>query len=832
MKTKFFVVFCLFFFCRSFAIPNTEVPNPYVTFFENAYIQFPTVPRGVLEAVAFTSTHFNHLTHTADEAGSCIGMPKAYGVMGLILDGKQYFNNNLEKISILSGYSVQQILDDPEINILAYAKAYANLDNEFKKNKKNARLINRMASVLISMSELPTESQTQKFAMNTQLYGVFIFMNNTNYQTLYNFPNPNLNLEIFFGDNYKILSANAITISSNEIKDKNGNEFRIGNNNPDVQSPDYPPALWDAAPSCNHSNGRTTSISAVTIHDVEGSYAGCISWFNNCAAGVSAHYVIRSSDGQITQMVYEVDKAWHVGTENPYTIGIEHEGYSSQTGWYTIAMYTASAALCVDIVGSGYGINPKRVAWWPWANTTNYNVSSIPGSCAKIKGHQHYPNQSHTDPGPNWDWNYYYKLINPNPTVINYTTSSGTIYDSGGASGNYLNDERSVWTIAPSAATSVTLTFNSFNVENTWDYLYIYNGSSVNSPLIGYYTGTNSPGTIISTGGSLTLEFRSDCATTAVGWNATWTSNATSNIPANLSVTSLNCPNIGAILNWTNAGPSWRIDVSTSPNFATYFTKNIPNLSSVACPGGFCDFPSCTSFLKFQPNTTYYWRIFDGSTQTLGPSFTTPNCQYSDFNCSGTFDDTGGPTNPYSGNENYTYMIGPTNALTVTISFTSFNLETNFDSLFIYDGASAASPLIGSYTGTNSPGIITSTDTAITLRFISDPFVNNSGFTSTWNCTQLSTGVLEQTNSFALNVFPNPFSDNLQVNYTITEKTEVSLTLVDVLGREILLLVEKNQLAGQHQLELDVSKLQLSKGLYFLRLSANEKRAIVKIIRE
>ena len=155
MKTKFFVVFCLFFFCRSFAIPNTEVPNPYVTFFENAYIQFPTVPRGVLEAVAFTSTHFNHLTHTADEAGSCIGMPKAYGVMGLILDGKQYFNNNLEKISILSGYSVQQILDDPEINILAYAKAYANLDNEFKKNKKNARLINRMASVLISMSEYP-----------------------------------------------------------------------------------------------------------------------------------------------------------------------------------------------------------------------------------------------------------------------------------------------------------------------------------------------------------------------------------------------------------------------------------------------------------------------------------------------------------------------------------------------------------------------------------------------------------------------------------------------------------------------------------------------------
>ena len=48
-------------------------------------------------------------------------------------------------------------------------------------------------------------------------------------------------------------------------------------------------------------------------------------------------------DGQVTQMVCESDKAWHVGTENPYTIGLEHEGKADYEGWYTEAMYQASS---------------------------------------------------------------------------------------------------------------------------------------------------------------------------------------------------------------------------------------------------------------------------------------------------------------------------------------------------------------------------------------------------------------------------------------------------------------------------------------------------------
>jgi hypothetical protein len=833
MKIKLLFLFSLLFSFSAFSRTDEVVANPYQSYFNEAYQLYPDIPRGALEAIAFNNTHFNHITHVAGEEGSCIGLPAAYGVMGLILDGKNYFNNNLELVSRLSGFSVDDIIADPEKNILAYAKAYQTLSNRFNHvDPVSENDLNRIAAILIMLGELPNETPGQQYAMNTQLYGIFSFMNDPVNQTLYNFPNPDFDLEKYFGDNYRILSSSSVTISGTEIKDQNGNNFRIGSNDPQAQSADYGPAIWNPAASCNHSTGRTMAVSAITIHDIEGSYAGAISWFQNCNASVSAHYVVRSSDGQITQMVYEADKAWHVGSENPYTIGIEHEGYASQTGWYTNAMYNATANLCIDICNSGYGIDPNRVAWWPWAHTTNYSQSSIPGSCAKIKGHQHFPNQTHTDPGPNWDWNYFYMLINSPPAATTYTTATGTIYDSGGASGNYTDDERSVWTISPAAATSVTLTFNSFAVENTWDYLYIYDGNSVNAPLIGYYTGANSPGTIVSSGGSLTLEFRSDCATTGAGWNANYTSNSNVIVPANLSVASLACPNIGVVLNWTNTGAGWFIDVSTDPTFTTFYNKDVSNLTSVACPGGFCEYPSCASYLKFQPNTTYYWRIWDGSSETYGSSFTTPNCQYSDFNCTGTFEDTGGPTSAYSGNENYIFSIMPTGASTVTVNFSSFDLEANFDSLFVYDGPDVNAPLLGAYTGTNSPGTITSSDSTITFRFVSDPFVNNAGFSATWNCTQLTTGIAGNENAFSMNAYPNPFSNAIHVSYSLQEKSNVKISLVDVLGREIVLGDEREEIAGKHEVEFDLSGKELAKGIYFLEVNVDGEKMVVKIVRE
>jgi hypothetical protein len=159
---------------------------------------------------------------------------------------------------------------------------------------------------------------------------------------------------------------------------------------PRVKSDDYPPAIWNPASSANYATGRTSAITHVVVHVTQGSYAGSISWFQNPDAQVSAHYVVRSSDGEVTQTVRDGDTAWHARSGNPYSIGIEHEGYVDDASWFTDAMYRSSAALT------------KHLA----------NAHGIPKDRAHIVGHHEVPGNDHTDPGPHWNWDYYMQLVN------------------------------------------------------------------------------------------------------------------------------------------------------------------------------------------------------------------------------------------------------------------------------------------------------------------------------------------------------------------------------------------------------------------------------------
>lgn len=586
------------------------------TFFDEAYNQHPQIPHGILEAVSFTMTHFYNIDSTGEK--SCIGLPRVYGVMGLTLNGENYFRNNLIRISKLSGISINNIISNPEQNINAFAAAYVSIKSQLEITSMK---VEDQIPVLVELSELPlTDDVQNNFALNSHLYSVLTFLNDKYYSTLCGFPEYTIDLKTVFGaNNYDILSSGHVIVTSQSVTNTSGQRFI----NTPIQntlipvSTDYGPAIWSAASSSNYTVGRSgTAISAVVVHDVEGSYAGCISWFQNSTAQVSAHYVLRSSDGQVTQMVLEANKAWHIGSENPYTIGFEHEGYVAQASYYTVAMYNSSAALVRDICNSGYGINPLRTGFWPWLSTTYYNASSIPGACTKIKGHQHYPSQTHTDPGQYWNWDYYYKQINNNPTITTLTTPTGTLFDTGGASANYADDERDVWVISPTGATTVTLTFSAFSTESTWDYMYIYDGNSVNSTLIGYYTGTTSPGTITSTGGSLTVEFRSDCATPAAGWAATWTSTQPAPTDVTAPTTTISVPGTWQTQNFTatftdadNSGGS-----GLEKSFYQVLDYNGTEWHANAQNGFFADnFDSYNSSIWTVPASSGTWNVTAGN---------------------------------------------------------------------------------------------------------------------------------------------------------------------------------------------------------------------------
>lgn len=501
---------------------NKITENKYQQYFAEAYKLYPQIPRGILESVAFTKTHFTDIDEKF--APSPLGIPKVWGVMGLTFNGKNYFRENLKFISKLSGYSSYEIMHNTRLNIIAYAKAFSVLSKQKKIVSENPV---DFLPILIDLSELPIpkdDNILNEFALLSELYSVIVFLDDDFYSNLFDFPDYNIDKQKVFGDNLSILSAHKIEINDIGIFDEKGNEFH--SKLPTTVCPDYNVShcSWIASP--NFSSRSGTPISSVVIHTMQGAYSSCLNWFQNPNANASTHYVIRSFDGQITQMVHESDKAWHVRTENPYTIGYEHEGYVETDGWYTVEMYNSSADLTRDVCDA-YGINPHRMFYRDTlddGDVLDYGLHPLAGTqyCVKIAGHQHFPNNTHTDPGPYWNWNYYYRLVNEGlgaETV--FTKASGLFYDEGGISGDYLNDERNIYLIKPANSEKITLTFDSFDLEKDWDFMYIYDGDNVFAPLLGRWN-TQSPGTVISSGNSLLIEFRSDCATVKSGWKASW----------------------------------------------------------------------------------------------------------------------------------------------------------------------------------------------------------------------------------------------------------------------------------------------------------------------
>ncbi len=137
----------------------------------------------------------------------------------------------------------------------------------------------------------------------------------------------------------------------------------------------------------------------IVIHNTETSYNEAIDIFLNPLSYVSAHYVIRSSDGDITQMVRSKDVAYQAGNWfiNTHSIGIEHEGVAIEGAtWYTEAMYRASARL-VRYLADKYNIPLDR------AHIIGHD--DVPGISATSQRNMHW------DPGPFWDWAHYMELL-------------------------------------------------------------------------------------------------------------------------------------------------------------------------------------------------------------------------------------------------------------------------------------------------------------------------------------------------------------------------------------------------------------------------------------
>jgi N-acetyl-anhydromuramyl-L-alanine amidase AmpD len=388
---------------------HQEDRERYNQYFEQAGAEFG-VPADILRGMSFAETRWTHMKWDEnDTVSSCTGMPRVYGVMGLW--DNDFFGHTLREAATLINKDPQELKESPLQNIRGAAALLKKYYTELPKPETfNADAIESWQNAIAKFSGFPQEDISQRRGL--EVYSVL----STGYAKD----------RIFIQQR----DVNLDAIQQIVLKAEQKAENTKGNQQMDnaLNQPDYPLAKWNAAYSGNYS---TTLIQQkfVVIHDVEGSYLGCISWFKNPSAVVSAHYVLNSHPnapsgkqptggpdapvGEITQMVEEKYRAYHVGCWNSYMVGIEHEGYYDVSGWYTQECYESSARL-VSYLCDKYNIPKDRnhiiphsqwqnTEWKNWVNSTGQGFDP---AC-----------NTHVDPGQYWNWTAFMNLVTAGDTV-------------------------------------------------------------------------------------------------------------------------------------------------------------------------------------------------------------------------------------------------------------------------------------------------------------------------------------------------------------------------------------------------------------------------------
>ena len=210
--------------------------------------------------------------------------------------------------------------------------------------------------------------------------------------------------------------------------------------------------------------------------------------------------------------------------------------------------------------------------------------------------------------------------------------------------------------------------------------------------------------------------------------------NATSCVkPSNLSVSAVTANSVtlawgenGSATNWNiEYGPSGYTQGSTSGTLvdanANPFT--IGNLSAMAYD--------------------FYVQADCGDEQSLwiGPVTATPGTYNMGVTGSDTLTtcdlivlDNGGANGNYSSNCNYTLVLYPETAGSSIAVSGTYNTESGWDYLYIYDGAGTGGTQLGQFSGAGTIPAMVASNGPLTLKFTSDGGVNKSGFQLNVTC--------------------------------------------------------------------------------------------------
>ena len=241
------------------------------------------------------------------------------------------------------------------------------------------------------------------------------------------------------------------------------------------------------------------------------------------------------------------------------------------------------------------------------------------------------------------------------------------------------------------------------------------------------------------------------------------------------------------------------------------------------------------------PNATFQ-SAYEGSLQAAEDLFGNPSAQYTAVDeawhavgigfyfCFGTntMTDVSGSFSDGSGTQEYNdftdckWLIAPEGAQRITLNFTAFDTEADYDEVFIYDGPDATAPLLGIFSGTNLPPAVTSSPGvgSMFVRFASDVSFSGEGWSANYSSTTLGTNQAKM--SSALKVYPNPANDFVMIDSQLVDDLEVEI--VDVVGKS----VSQKMKLKKGQNRIDTSSLR--SGLYLLKFKTDDNYHTEKLI--
>ena len=199
--------------------------------------------------------------------------------------------------------------------------------------------------------------------------------------------------------------------------------------------------------------------------------------------------------------------------------------------------------------------------------------------------------------------------------------------------------------------------------------------------------------------------------------------------------------------------------------------------------------------------------------------------------CQGALLDSGGNAGAYGNNENFTTVICPDGGgPAISLQWVIFNLSTAgvapVDQMSIYDGDNTSAPLIGNWSGSDSPGIIGASFAnptgCLTVVFTS----NNTGtgdFAANISCFEPSDPTVITTLGITLprlSIFPNPGRDLFTVAYS---GSSPRYTVIDLTGQEVM---DLGLRTGRFTMDLS----SLASGTYLLRWSDGEQSGRLPVV--